>query len=185
MAAPSHRGRLLVAGPLLDDPNFSRTVIVLVDHSSQGALGFVLNRPMEVAVATVAPGWERWACPPLVVFAGGPVAPESGVFLAEVPGPAPALRITPVVGTVGMIDAAADPDDVAAGVMRLRMFAGCASWGPGQLDGELDEGSWLVVDADPSDLLDAEPAELWRKVIRRQPGSVSILARAPDDMSLN
>lgn len=183
---PSHRGRLLVAGPLLDDPNFARTVIVLVDHSGQGALGFVLNRPLDVGVGAVAPGWERWASTPPVVFAGGPVGPDSAVLMAEVPAAAaPALRFTPVVGTVGMIDAAADLDDVAAGVTRLRMFAGCASWGPAQLDAELDEGSWLVVDASPADILDPNPADLWRKVIRRQPGPVSILARAPDDVSLN
>ncbi len=182
---PSHRGRLLVAGPLLDDPNFSRTVTVLVDHNRSGALGFVLNRPTEVPVDAVAPGWGRWACAPTVVFSGGPVAPDSAVLFAEVSEHPPALRFTPVVGGVGMIDAAADPDTLAAGVARLRMFAGCASWGPGQLEAELDEGSWLVVDAEPADLLDPDSGELWRKVIRRQPGPVSILARAPDDVSLN
>jgi putative transcriptional regulator len=67
----------------------------------------------------------------------------------------------------------------------VRIFRGYAGWGPGQLEGEIESGAWLVLDAEPDDVFAAEPDELWRSVLRRQGGRLAWLASAPDDLSAN
>lgn len=170
----STAGRLLVAAPALEDPNFRRTVVYMLAHDPDGALGLVLNRPGKLPAAAALPHWASRAAEPALLFQGGPVEPGGVIGLGRrVDGSAVALDLAEEPETVG-------PD---AGIVRL--FAGYAGWGPGQLDGELSLGGWLVVDATPEDAFTAEPADLWRAVLRRQPGSTGWLADYPDDPSLN
>src|SRR4051812_25719666 len=126
----SCKGRLLVATPRLRDPNFDRTVVLVLEHTEEGAAGVVLNRPSEAEVAGSMPGWDALAGDPAVFFAGGPVTPTEFIALA---------RLT-ATGAVGPIDLAADPGNAAATVDELRIFAGYAGWGPGQLEFEVGEG---------------------------------------------
>ena len=70
-------------------------------------------------------------------------------------------------------------------ISALRVFRGYAGWGPGQLEGEIEAGAWLVLDPEPTDLFTHEPDELWRVVLRRQPGRLAWLATAPDDLEAN
>lgn len=179
------RGRLLVATPALVDPRFRRTVVYLLAHTSDGALGVVLNRPAELPVAVALPTWADLAAEPPTVFAGGPVAQSSAICLAAVqPGSEP-LGWSAVSGSIGTFDIGADFAGTRDALVALRVFSGYAGWGAAQLEGEIAAGSWYVVPADPGDALTAAPHALWRQVLRRQPGHLAMVATFPDDPSLN
>jgi putative transcriptional regulator len=166
---------LLVAAPPLLDPNFDATVVAMLEHSPDGALGVVLNRPLDLSVADVLPGWEDLVAPPRVLFAGGPVGDGTGVAVAVSPG-----------GELEILDLNVDPADVELGDRRLRIFLGFAGWGAGQLEGELAASMWIVLPPDPlADIVGEQPESLWRKVLRRQGGEIAWLANSPRDPSLN
>jgi putative transcriptional regulator len=178
-------GRLLVATPSLRDPNFERTVVLLLDHSPDGALGVVLNRPTETAVDDPLPQWSAQVAEPAVVFVGGPVQPEAAIGLARCPDPVEASGWQPLFGPLGTLDLASGPADVGVVIDGLRIFAGYAGWGPGQLETEIEAGAWFVVDAAPGDALSGEPKALWHAVLRRQPGLLSTVANFPADPAVN
>jgi putative transcriptional regulator len=178
------KGMLLVATPPLVDPNFDRTVVLLLEHGPAGAIGVVLNRPSDVAVSDAVPGWELLAAEPGRVFAGGPVAEDAAIALGSARRPDAGAGWAPLVGDVGTIDLHRDPFDVIADIEAIRIFAGYAGWGAGQLERELAANAWVVVPAEPGDVLgDAE--DLWRRVLRRQGGHTAWLANAPIDPTLN
>jgi putative transcriptional regulator len=188
-------GRLLVANPLLPDPNFDRTVILLIAYGTEGALGLVLNRPSQMDVGEPLPQWEHLAAAPAVLFLGGPVQHQSVICLArgeKVPtgpegdqdrsGPDPLEEAwKEVVPEVGTLDLDQDPTTVAGRVRQVRLFAGYAGWSAGQLEGELDAGAWWVVDAEPGDPFSMDPDLLWKHVLRRQPNSLLFVSYFPDD----
>ncbi len=185
---PAQPGRLLVAAPALTDPNFDRTVVLLLDHDESGSLGVVINRPTELDVGEVLAGWRAHVTGDPVVHAGGPVAPDSALGLAALPGPVDGEEpagFRRVTGPVGLIDLDADPGDLGPRLSALRIFAGYAGWGPGQLDAELAQDAWIVVDGLPQDAFVADPSDLWRVVLRRQPGRLAWLAAFPSDPQLN
>jgi putative transcriptional regulator len=178
------RGMLLLATPPLDDPNFDRSVIYMMEHSAEGAVGLVLNRPTEESDVE---GLERWmdlSTPPAVIFDGGPVQTDALIALAEVESPVEDAW-SPIQPDLGSVDLARDPFDVAERLGRLRLYRGYAGWASGQLDAELDAGAWMVFDAQRDDLFNESPSELWRDILRRQHGRVAWLANAPDDLSMN
>ncbi len=181
----SSRERLLVATPALLDPNFARTVIFVLEHDDNGALGVVLNRPAETQVGEPLPGWDRLAADPGVMFLGGPVAQNAAVCLGEARIGASPDDWSLLRATVGSLDLSQGADAVAIWVARVRIFAGYAGWGARQLDAEIMLGSWYVVDASVEDIFSAEPIALWRRVLRRQGGGMAIAANAPLDPSLN
>jgi putative transcriptional regulator len=162
-------GLLLVATPLLNDPNFSRSVVLLLSHDGDGTLGVILDRPTTIEVGEYLPAWEPVATAPPVVFAGGPVEPDIGIGVC--------LRF----GSIELVDLGHDPVDDSP----VRVFAGCAGWGPGQLESELDEGAWFVVDFDHGDLLDPEPDNLWSAVLRRQNSRLALFSSFPSDPAMN
>jgi putative transcriptional regulator len=171
-----HPGDLLIATPLLADPNFARTVVYLFSFED-GAAGVILDRPTDIPVERAMPGWETAAASPAVVHLGGPVQVEHGVALAR------GVHADMVSGDVGVVDLDGDPSVLAPG--SLRIFAGYAGWGPGQLGEEIEEGSWFVVPGTVDDLLDPDPGSLWRRVLARQPDHLSRFATYPDDPRLN
>lgn len=185
----SLKGRLLVATPELGDPNFFRTVVLMLEHTPDGAVGVVLNRPTETGLGEAAADWEGWdelAAPPAVVFVGGPVSQTAVICVASrVTGAEPpdedAEGFQPVVGALGVADLRRPPGAVEA----ARIFAGYSGWGGGQLEGELAAGAWWVLDAVPDDALGAEPDELWAQVLRRQGGRLALFAACPPDPTLN
>ena len=181
----SLRGKLLLSAPNLFDPNFRRTVLLIAEHTDEGAMGVVLNRPAEVTVAEAVPDLAWLSVPEQEpVFAGGPVATDSVVVLAEFE--LPELAAALIVGDVGFVPAATDdPDELASGVRRSRVFAGHAGWGPGQLDAEMDENSWIVESALPEDVFADDPDDLWSAVLRRKGREFRLLANMPLDPSLN
>ncbi len=191
MADASLSGKLLAATPLLDDPNFRRTVILVVeDEEDEGTLGVVLNRPTHVPVGQVLEPWEDLASGPPVVFRGGPVSPNSALALALVRGAAEppgwrSLAGSPLMSRIGLVDLGSPPQLLAAEITSLRVFAGYAGWGSGQLAAEIDEGAWYVLGGLPADAFAADPERLWPAVLRRQGGDLALVATYPDDPVLN
>jgi putative transcriptional regulator len=191
MGSDPKAGRLLVATPLLGDPNFRRAVVLIVEHEpAEGTLGIVLNRPTEIPVGQVLEQWTELATDPSVVFTGGPVSPTSALALALVPGREEplgwrALDGAPALARLGLLDLDAPPRLLAPAIQSLRVFAGYAGWSPGQLEAEIDEGAWYVLSAEPGDVFAAEPERLWRTVLRRQEGDLAFLATYPDDPTMN
>jgi putative transcriptional regulator len=179
-------GHLLVATPGLRDPNFERTVVLLVAHEGGGALGVVLNRATEVPVAEVLGGWGGVASEPAVVFEGGPVQPEAAICLARVRSTTGEMRgFSRVEGTLGTVDLTSDPDAMRDELIEVRVFAGYAGWSPGQLEEEIATGSWLTFKALPSDPFTERPDDLWAMVLRRQGGMHAAIAIYPPDPTLN
>jgi putative transcriptional regulator len=184
---PPTKGRLLVATPPLEDENFDRTVVFMLEHHHEGAIGVVINRPSDEALDEPLDRWIDLQTAPSSVFTGGPVEDQALIALAETTA---ALAdsgeyLSPIVGTIASADLSADPALVAADVRAVRVFRGYAGWGPGQLEGEIEAGAWLVLDSEPGDVFSPEPDELWRTVLRRQPGRLAWLANVPDDLSAN
>jgi putative transcriptional regulator len=191
MGSDPKAGRLLVATPVLGDPNFRRAVVLIVEHEvTEGTLGVVLNRPTKIPVGQVLEQWTELATDPSVLFRGGPVAQNSALALAMVPGKEEplgwrALDGAPALARLGLLDLDAPPRLLAPAITSLRVYAGYAGWSPGQLAAEIDEGAWFVLPAEPGDVFAAEPEQLWRAVLRRQEGDLAFLATYPDDPSLN
>ncbi len=178
------RGRLLVATPPLVDPNFDRTVVLMLEHGDDGALGIVLNRPSETPLDDVLPEWRVLASVPPVVFSGGPVSPEAVIALARAPSDATEGWV-PIIDDLGTLDLGRDPLDLGVPVADLRVFVGYAGWGPGQLEGELDANAWFVVNLVRDDPFAPSPDRLWRDVLRRQRGRTAMFALYPDDATSN
>ncbi|MFI5771745.1 YqgE/AlgH family protein [Streptomyces sp. NPDC051658] len=178
-------GRLLVATPALADPNFDRAVVLLLDHDEEGSLGVVLNRPTPVGVVDILTPWAGLTGEPDVVFQGGPVSLDSALGVAVIPGDEGPLGWRRVYGAIGLVDLEAPPELLAAALGSLRIFAGYAGWGPGQLETELTEGAWYVVESEPGDVSFPRPEHLWRAVLRRQRSELAMIATYPDDPSLN
>lgn len=185
-SAPT-KGRLLVATPPLGDPNFDRTVIYMIEHRDDGALGVVINRPTAEMLGEPLERWSDLQTAPGALFLGGPVEPDALIALAFANEPVDEEtdELSPVSGRVASADLTTDPAFLAGVVGSVRVFRGYAGWGPGQLEGEIESGAWLVLDAEPEDVFAPDPDELWRSVLRRQGGRLAWLAIAPDDLSAN
>jgi putative transcriptional regulator len=178
----SVRGALLIAGPTLLDPNFQRTVVLMIEHNPEGALGLVLNRPSETSVGDVVSELEELLNADSPVFVGGPVQPGGLIVLGRFPDPELAALVS--FADVGILRAEVsleDPPDLLA----ARAFAGHAGWGPGQLDDELDRGDWILEPATVDDAFTEDPGELWSAVLSRKGGSYALVARMPPDPSVN
>jgi len=179
-------GQLLLATPQLHEPTFHRTVVLLLDHGDDGAMGVVLNRPTLVEVAAVLPGWQPHTTAPGVLFQGGPVGLDSALGLVAVPGdthePPGVRRIN---GALGLVDLDVEPLSVVPDLAGLRVFAGYAGWMLGQLEREIEEGSWYVVEGEARDPFSADPSSLWRAVLRRQRGELAYVATYPEDPTHN
>ncbi len=169
-------GRLLVATPLLIDPNFWRTVVLLLQHDQEGSIGVVLNRPTVEQVETHIPVWGPVAAKPGTVHFGGPVDPRIAIGLAT-------GQIGEPTGVPGLsiVDLETSPGPELAAV---RIYSGYAGWGQGQLEAEIAEGSWYVVPAAPDDPFD-RPEGQWSRVLRRQKGHLALVSTFPDDVDLN
>jgi putative transcriptional regulator len=182
MQVDTLRGQLLIAGPALVDPNFWRTVVLVGEHSEEGALGVVLNRVSETEVREALPELAELSADMGVVHVGGPVQPSAVVVLADYAEPEQAPTL--VLDSVGFLPSEVDPDALGE-LRRARVFVGYAGWGPGQLDEELEEGSWIVEPASTEDVFTDDPESLWSAVLRRKGGPFGVLAAMPPDPSMN
>jgi putative transcriptional regulator len=179
-------GKLLVATPVLTDPNFHRAVILLLDHDEEGAIGLVLNRPSGLELAEALPGWEDVAAVPSVLFAGGPVEPDAVIALGRAkPDTLADPGWVPIVDRLRVVDLSAGPDIAEHLVEAARIFVGYAGWAPGQLEDEVAAEAWFVADARDLDAVADDPDGLWVAVLRRQGGERSFFSTYPEDPTLN
>lgn len=169
-------GNLLVATPILLDPHFYRTVVLLIQHDEDGCVGIVLNRPTGESVSAHIPEWADHVAEPSNIHYGGPVEPDVAIGLSLTASGMP----TGVPG-LSLIDLAESPDDNTSPV---RIYSGYSGWGSEQLEAEISTGSWYVVQASPDDPFDSDEGQ-WRRVLKRQPGFLSVVSTFPDDVSMN
>lgn len=181
MPAP---GSILVAEPPMADPNFRRAVILLCEHTVEGSFGLVLNRPSGVALSEatdLALGFDA------DLWIGGPVQPDTLHYLHpygdEVEGALPVLDDVSWGGGFDIIRASIEDGQFSAG--HFRFFVGYSGWGPGQLDDEVDEGSWIVLDGDPDIVFAESDDALWRTLLRTMGGEYALLSTFPDDPRMN
>jgi putative transcriptional regulator len=179
----SLKGQLLLASPSLFDPNFRRTVVLVTEHTEEGAAGLVLNRRSGTPVADALPDLTPFVEEEEVVYVGGPVQQEAVLCLAEFEDPEDAAML--VVDHVGFIPGDGDFGLLAGGTRRARVFAGYAGWGPGQLEAEIEVSSWIVQDAEAFDLFADPDSDLWGSILRAKGGVYRMIALMPDDPSLN
>jgi putative transcriptional regulator len=178
------RGRLLVATPAIEFGPFMRSVVFLLDHDADGALGVILNRPLDSELDDVLPDWGGLVNAPVCLFDGGPVAMDSALALGVIADVAPPLGWRQMTGRVGLVDLEG-PLPGNGEFAGIRVFAGYAGWGTDQLEAELEEGAWIVVEAHDTDLISPRPETLWREVLRRQEDDVRFWTTFPDDPSAN
>ena len=189
-------GCLLVATPAIDDPIFWRRVIILLDHGAHGALGVAIDRPGGVAVEQFMPGWHSLATAPAELFTGGPMARNSLIGLVRLASRGHGVEGAPGCPTgwrqvvdddrpVGTVDLGTDPAGFADSMVAARLFSGYAGWGSGQLEDEIEDGSWYVVRAEARDPISADPEGLWRRVLRRQGGALALVSGFPSDPTHN
>jgi putative transcriptional regulator len=192
------RGSLLISSATLEDPNFARTLVLVLDSDEGGSLGVILNRPSERPVGDVLTSWRDLTTPPQVLFSGGPVEGNAAIAVAALAGterPEAWQELTatePGQGagmtlglTLGLIDLDQPADTYVGKLAALRVYAGYAGWGAGQLEAEIEEGAWHLAPAAQGDLFHPRPDTLWREVLRRQPGQVAMLTTLPEDATLN
>ena len=173
--------RLLVATPVIGDGNFERSVVLMLQHNSDGAVGLVLNRPSELAVADVM---ELWPNTPGVLFYGGPVSTRSVLGLSSHWPGCDEFNWSELAPGVGSVNLHAGAEALSASP-DLRIFLGYAGWSAQQLEGEVDAGAWFVVDPEPGDVISDNPEGLWQAVLARQPNEVSWFGNYPDDPRTN
>jgi putative transcriptional regulator len=178
-------GQLIVATPSLGDPNFDRTVVFILEHTDEGAVGVVLNRRSDVDLALPLPDWAALAADPRKIFVGGPVAQGAVLGLARGTSEESSDGWSPLIGRLGTVDLSMTPDAVDVGIEEMRVFTGYSGWGRGQLDHEIEGGSWFVVDAETNDAFTQEPEGLWTLVMNRQSSSAELLAGTPRHPWLN
>lgn len=160
---------LLLAMPSLRDPNFEKTVVLMLEHTAQGALGLVVNRPTKLKITEVFASLEsEWrGDPDALVFNGGPVMREIGWILhepVELPDGEPKLEIVPGLELATSPERlrvlAEDPPE------RIRFLLGAAGWGPSQLEGEITEGAWMTAEISLDLLFTLPPEQMWTAAFR-------------------
>ena len=181
---PIGSGKLLIAEPFLDDPNFARTVILLCEHSDEeGTVGFSLNRPTEHTLGDLLPELNT---PLLPVFQGGPVKLDTLHMLHRTPLAFGGTEIAEGVYWGGSYDALQEcVSHNSYQPMDMRLFVGYSGWAAGQLQKEIEEGSWLVANVTPELIFETDPDALWRKAIDSLGTEFSYLKNMPINPQLN
>lgn len=173
-------GQLLLAHPALRDPNFRRSVILLSAHSAEGAMGVVLNRPLDKQLGELNSEFAFGPLAGVPIYAGGPVEPEqliivSWQWLEEESAFQLHFGVEPeqaaeMVGTPGI---------------TLRAFVGYSGWGKGQLENEMKHDTWLVSTVEGEILGQADGTALWRQILGSLDPELKLLADEPDDPTVN
>jgi putative transcriptional regulator len=189
------RGRLLVANPMLPDANFDRSVVFVLAHGPDGALGVILNRPSDTTLSEVLPEWADAVAAPGVLFAGGPVNLQAVIGVARrMAGISSSVSSaadgetdawTAVAADIGTVDLELEPGQIGQPLAAVRVFVGYSGWSAGQLEEEIARGAWWVLDAAPDDAFSARPDDLWHDVLRRQDAPLAFVSGFPADPEMN
>lgn len=180
-------GTFLIASPRLLDPNFMHAVVLLCAHGPEGSHGLIVNRPADLKVADLESDHELLKDRQDPVWLGGPVQREVLQLIHRL-----GTSIPGSVLVTGDVRLGGDPDvlrtsldTMGVGPAHVRFVLGYSGWGTGQLDVELEEGSWIVARADPALVFDPAPETVWRRTLRAMGGSFAALANEPPDPSWN
>jgi putative transcriptional regulator len=178
------KGRLLISEPFLPDPNFERTVVLLCEHNAEGSFGFVLNKPSTFRLPDVI---EDLGGLDTQVFVGGPVQQDTLHYIHRNLTLENAVEIASNINWGGDFESLMSLCDTRqVGANDIRFFLGYSGWGPGQLDSELEQDSWIVCDFVTDQLLfDTEPSVLWKKALDSMGGRFSVFSNYPVDPRLN
>ncbi len=178
------KGKLLIAEPtILNDDSFNRSIILLTEHSSKSAVGFILNRPLSYTLNDI---FSEISCD-FTIYQGGPVEQDNLYFIHRVPELLPgSIEVTNGMYWGGnfealkslLINNELNTDDI-------RFFLGYSGWDALQLHEEIDGNSWFVTDNDYPNILNADEKSLWKNKLLQKGGSYKIWANAPSDIHLN
>lgn len=159
---------LLVANPLLLDPNFLHAVVLLVEHDDQGSMGFILNRPLPLTLERICEEshLDYAGDSEATAFRGGPVEPQRGIILVRGGLPGPEDTVLDFTDFVSfrkdlLENLLLDPE------AQFRLYLGYSGWGAGQLQGELEQGAWGILPLQADWLFSAEPKQLWQVAMER------------------
>lgn len=177
------KGKILIAMPVLLDPNFRQTVVLLWDHGPEGSMGLVVNRPTELEVSTVINDFPMLADAGRL-YAGGPVARNALLVLCR------GKAIDEGQGILKDVFLAKDLEVLkTSGLWKsdeeIRCYLGYAGWAPGQLEAEVQSGAWRLIPGDSRLIFETDPAILWQEMIRRMGGPWTVYASMPPDPSMN
>ena len=179
----SFRGKLLLATPELLDSHFFRTVILVLEHSNEGAIGVVLNRQSDLYSADILPKWDQSLDRFSLLHWGGPVQEESLLALG-LKNESPRDISSEEIGRIQVINLNPEILDMHS-IVEARLYSGYAGWSAGQLNAEISAGGWIVADVADTDPFCENPTDLWATVLGRQNGFLSKLSQYPDDPRMN
>lgn len=183
MISPS-KGILLIANPFLKDPNFSRTVIFLCEHTEEGSFGFVLNKKYPKSLEELVPDLNATGFP---VYQGGPVQKDALHFLHQYPqlisGGEKIMENVFWGGNFESLLINLKNNDINRD--RIRFFIGYSGWSQGQLSAELKEESWLTVKATRKLVFDTKPEDIWKNSLKHLGGNYEMMINFPIDPQLN
>lgn len=177
------KGKLLIAMPMLNDPNFRQSVILMCEHGPEGALGLIINRPTEVAVSTLIEDFPKLAGGKWV-YAGGPVAKNGMLILCRGDATFENHNVLEDVYLAKDLDELKTPGALGPDG-EIRCCLGYAGWAPGQLEGEMSSGAWRTLPADAALIFDADPTLIWPQMMRRFGPEWAFYATMPFDPNLN
>lgn len=180
-----HPGVLLIAPPMLQDPNFRRSVVLLCEHNAdEGSFGLILNRPLDVQLSDVLEGFYAYDD---TLSLGGPVQRNTLHFLHQcadlIPDSIELPRGVHWGGNFETVKALLQSGELPED--DVRFFVGYAGWSPGQLEEEIEAGGWILTEGTTESIFSIEPGKLWRTLLRRMGGEYAILANFPDDPRMN
>jgi putative transcriptional regulator len=183
---PLSDGIFLIAAPGLLDPNFRRSVVLLCEYHAQGAMGLIVNRPSRTKLSEVLPVLDGRTTGEAPVHIGGPVSRQAILILhrlADVPGGRELVDGVRLGGEPAALTRALQGED--CGTERLRLYAGYAGWGAGQLDHELTQGGWITCAARARFVFETPPTRVWSALLRDLGGRYRLLSAFPPDPNLN
>jgi putative transcriptional regulator len=178
-------GRLLISEPFMMDPNFKRSVILLTEYSEAGAMGFVLNHQSEYLLGDLLPDLPYSEMP---VFVGGPVGEDTLHFIHRCPEKIDGgIEIAEGVFWGGDFDVVKDlVTNYQVTDTEIKFFAGYSGWTPGQLNGEIDEDTWIVTDKyNPEIIFTQDEQNMWKEVVISLGQRYAHIANFPENPEMN
>jgi putative transcriptional regulator len=184
MAIPSFEGQLLLASSRLGDPNFARAIVLMISHSDEGALGLVLNRPLEMTVKEACEQVLEITCDVHdTLHQGGPV--EGPLMVLHTKKPTFGLEPEVLPGIHFTTDRVTIESLLNDTEISAKYFVGYSGWGPGQLESEIETGSWIRATASKELIFDIKPDQWSRLMTASTLGQNIRPEQIPDDPSMN